>query len=264
MNSSKTLSKFKHKNHKDTSWQKVASWYNDLVGVKGQYFHKKIIIPNITRILDLSKSDKLLDLGCGQGILERNIAVDVKYVGLDLSFDLIQSARKLSTSKNHRFEVRDITKDLNIPEYDFTKAVIILALQNVQNYSKVFENVAKNLKSKGIFVIVLNHPYFRIPKKTSWGIDEASNTQFRRVDEYMTSSKCGIDMTPGGNKRTITWSFHEPLQNYMKALRSHGFVLENMEEWISDKKSGDGPAAAMENKARKEIPMFMCLVARKL
>lgn len=252
------------KNYKDTSWQNVSGWYNDLVGDKGQYFHKKIIIPSVARILEVSKSDKVLDLGCGQGILERNIPVDTKYIGVDLSFGLISQARKLATSKNHRFEVRDITKDLSIPDTDFSIATIILALQNVQDHSKVFENVSKHLKTGGRFLIVLNHPYFRIPKKTSWGIDKESNTQYRRVDEYMTSSKLGIDMTPGGNKPTMTWSFHEPLQNYIKALKKHGFVLENMEEWISDKQSEDGPAANMENKARKEIPMFMCLIASKL
>lgn len=249
---------------KDTSWQKVSTWYNDLVGTKGQYFHKQIIIPNVIKILNITQKDKILDLGCGQGILERSIPSNIDYVGIDLSVDLISSAKRSSTSKQHRFLVRDITKDLQITEDIFSKATIILALQNVQDYTKVFQNVSKHITQNGLFVIVINHPYFRIPKKTAWEIDKKYKIQYRRVDEYMSSSKIGIDMTPGGKKRTFTWSFHEPLQNYANALKKNGFVIEDIEEWVSDKKSEKGPAAQMENKARNEIPMFMCIVSRKI
>ncbi len=247
----------------DTSWQKVSTWYNDLVGNKGQYFHERIIIPKILRMLSLQKEDSLLDLGCGQGILERYIPRDTKYLGIDLSKDLIQHAKNQKRNPEHKFEVADITKIQEFSKSKFSACTIILALQNVEFYSNVFKNVASHIKNEGKFIIVLNHPYFRIPRHTGWGIDEGNKKQYRKVYAYMTSAKIPIDLTPGGEQRTTTWSFHEPLQNYIKSLAKNGFMIEDIEEWVSDKNSV-GKAAKTENIARREIPMFMAIVSRKV
>jgi hypothetical protein len=50
----------------------------------------------------------------------------------------------------------------------------------------------------------------------------------------------------------------------VKALAKAGFAVTNLEEWVSHKKSDSGPRAAEENRARKEIPMFMYLEARMI
>ena len=54
-----------------------------------------------------------------------------------------------------------------------------------------------------------------------------------------------------------TWTFHRPLQSYAKALGEAGFVIESLEEWPSMRKSEPGPRAGEENRARREIPMFL-------
>jgi hypothetical protein len=90
---------------------------------------------------------------------------------------------------------------------------------------------------------------------------------YRRIDSYMSEKTLEIDMTPGkrnvGNKK-YTVSFHRPLQTYFKILSKSGFVVARLEEWISHKKSQMGPHAPEEDRMRKEIPMFMCLEARKM
>ena len=68
-----------------------------------------------------------------------------------------------------------------------------------------------------------------------------------------------MDMT----RHVKTVSFHRPLQVYIKALTKAGFVVSRLEEWISHKKSGSGPRQAAEDTARKEIPLFLCIEARK-
>ena len=50
----------------------------------------------------------------------------------------------------------------------------------------------------------------------------------------------------------------------MKLFAKNGLAITRLEEWISHKQSGAGPRQAAEDKARKEIPMFMCLEIKKL
>ncbi len=79
----------------------------------------------------------------------------------------------------------------------------------------------------------------------------------------MTQLAIPITTHPGhGEKSEITWSYHVPLSKYVEMLSEHGFVIEKLEEWISDKHSV-GDTAKMENRARKEFPLFMALLARK-
>ena len=120
-----------------------------------------------------------------------------------------------------------------------------------------------HLKPEGKFIIVLNHPYFRIPKKTSWGIDVANRVQYRRVDRYLTPQSIPITIHPGQQNSPVTWSFHRPLSDYSRALNLTGMSISLIEEWVSDKVS-QGSAAVMENTARQEIPLFMGILAAKL
>jgi len=60
-----------------------------------------------------------------------------------------------------------------------------------------------------------------------------------------------------------TWSFHYPLSKYSHDLAKNGFVIELIDEWTSDKKS-TGSKAKMEDRARREIPMFMAILAKKI
>ncbi|MFA6361655.1 MAG: SAM-dependent methyltransferase, partial [Candidatus Shapirobacteria bacterium] len=58
----------------NSSWQKVSKWYNQSVGDEGHYYHQHVIMPNLKRILNLKDNESLLDLACGQGVLERNMS----------------------------------------------------------------------------------------------------------------------------------------------------------------------------------------------
>ena len=126
-------------------------------------------------------------------------------------------------------------------------------------------HVGRVLKPGGRFVVVLNHPAFRIPGKSSWGADDAAGIQYRRIDGYMSESRAAIDMNPGKSassasaEKNLTYSFHRPLQVYSKSLANAGFAISRIEEWMSHKESEKGPKKAMEDKARKEFPLFMCL-----
>lgn len=141
------------------------------------------------------------------------------------------------------------------------KITIILALQNIENVHGVLKECSRILKQNGQLFIVLNHPVFRVPKESSWGWDEIRKIQYRRVDSYLSESKVKIQMHPGDKPKEYTWSFHRPLQFYSKSLYKNGFCVSRIEEWNSNKKSEPGPRFQAEDKARKEIPMFLFIEA---
>lgn len=247
----------------NTSWQKVSKWYNKAVGTDGHYYHQAIILPNLKRLLKLDKNSSLLDLACGQGILERYLDKEIDYIGIDLASNLIAEANKKKININHKFLVADVSKELPINKNDFDAGAIILALQNIKKPFGVIRNFSKHLKKDGQLIIVLNHPIFRIPRHSSWGEDMTNNKiQYRRVDDYMTPLEIPIVTNPGKKESENTWSYHYPLSAYSEMLFDNGFFIEKIEEWVSDKKS-TGSNAKVEDRARKEFPLFMAIVARK-
>lgn len=231
------------------------------MGDKGHFFHQTVVIPNSIRLLQIEKTSRVLDVACGQGVLARNIDGEVKYLGVDKATDLIVEAKKRDRNGNHKYIVADATKPLMINE-KFDRASIILALQNIKEPNLAIKNIANKLESGGKFLVVLNHPAFRIPRQSSWEEDKGNKLQYRRVNRYMSPLEIPINAHPGKTNSPVTWSYHHPLEDYTKYLHEAGFLIEVIEEWTSDKQSM-GKKAKQENRAREEFPMFMAILAVK-
>ena len=252
---------------KDTSWNKVAPWYDELLEESPDSFQAKVILPNILRILKIKASMQIIDIACGQGYFSRAFALaGAKVTGVDIAPDLIKKAGERS-SKDISFHVARADKLAFAKDNSFDAGVIILALQNIENLSGTLAEASRVLKPSGRLVIVLNHPAFRIPQRSSWDWDSKIGRQYRRIEAYLKEYKIEIDMTPGEkdkSKKQKTISFHRPLEAYFKSLSSTGFAIAGLEEWVSHKKSQKGPRATEEDRIRKEIPMFLMLEAKKI
>ena len=249
---------------KETSWGVVAGEYKDSFIDKEGSYHATVILPNLLRIVDPKPGMKILEVGCGDGYFASAFAEKgAEVVGSDIAREMIDHAKK----REPKLEWHRAPAD----QLDFAKnnffdtVVVVLALQNIENLSGAFAEAARVLKPGGSVVFVLNHPVFRIPKKSSWGFDEAMSMQYRRLDAYLSEFSEEIDMDPGkefGKRTTI--SFHRPLQLYIKTLAKQGFGVVGFEEWISNKKSQSGPRQKAEDIARKEFPLFLMIKAQKL
>ncbi len=251
-------------NHpKTTSWENSSRWYNELVGARGHYYHEHVIIPGVLRLLNLGRDSSLLDVGCGQGIMGRQLSKHQKYCGIDISNELIKEARERDQKREHIYLVADATKPVRLPEPIFTHATAILSLQNMEDPAPAIALIGKHLTANGRAVLVLNHPYFRIPRHSGWGVEPGNKRQYRWVTSYTSPLSIPITTHPGQKNSARTWSFHQPLSAYTTFLAAAGLAIERIEEWSSDKKS-QGPHAKSEDRARSEIPLFMAIVARKI
>jgi ubiquinone/menaquinone biosynthesis C-methylase UbiE len=181
---------------------------------------------------------------------------------VDSARELIRFAKERS-GEEIRYHIADASDLSILPAEHYSAVACVLAIQNMQHLRLVFENVAHCLSAGGRLVLVMMHPCFRSPKATSWGWDEKAVVQYRRVDRYLLPRKEPIVTHPGKDASKYTWTFHRPIQSYVKALRQAGMLVDAMEEWASHKVSQPGPRSAAENAARKEIPMFLAIRAIK-
>jgi ubiquinone/menaquinone biosynthesis C-methylase UbiE len=246
----------------NTDWTDVADWYDQLVGESGSEFHRHVVVPGVLRLVGESK--KIIDIACGQGVLCRALRErGAEVTGVDMAQPLIQAARERGPGDIH-YHVGD-ARDLSfLPGGQFDAATCVLAIQNMQPIQPVFESAARLLAPLGKLIIVMMHPCFRGPKETAWGWDEKGKVQYRRVDRYLLPRKSPIVTHPGKSADQYTWSFHKPIEAYVKSLRNAGLLIDAIEEWPSHKTSTSGPRAAAENTARKEIPMFMAMRGVKI
>ncbi|HVV38944.1 MAG TPA: class I SAM-dependent methyltransferase [Candidatus Paceibacterota bacterium] len=249
-----------HKSSK-TSWGKVADWYGEYLGNEDTY-QAKVILPNLLRVLSLKPGEKVLDLACGQGFFAREFAkAGAQVVGADIAKELIAEAKKAGGPVE--YYVAPASHLSFAKDAEFDAVVCVLALQNMEDINAVFKEVRRVLKPEGRFVIVLNHPAFRVLKRSAWGWDESASVQYRRIDGYLSAAKISVDMHPGAASSTKTISYHRSLQDFFKALRGASFAVTALEEWTSHKTSEKGPRQAGEDAARKEIPLFMLIEAQR-
>lgn len=253
----------KSNNNNKTSWGGVAGWYDDLLK-KEHTYQSEVILPNLLKLMDIKKSDNILDLACGQGYFTREFAkLGLKITGVDVSKELIKIALDQNV-QNIDYKVSSADNLSFLKDKSLDKISIILALQNINNLAGVIKECSRVLKSKGKLYIVLNHVAFRVPQKSDWGYDEKKKVQYRRVEKYLSEFMINIDMNPGEKiqkNKAYTVSFHRPLQTYFKTLNFSGLSVSGFEEWVSNKKSQEGPRQKAEDIARREIPMFMCIEA---
>lgn len=247
----------------DSSWGKVASWYDALLEKDSDTYQTQVILPNVMRVLAIQGRERVIDIACGQGFFTRAChEAGAIAVGADISPELIALARTQSP-KEIAFHAAP-AHELNFAkDGSFDTALIVLAIQNIEKMDATFAEAHRVLAPGGRMILVLNHPAFRVLKHSSWGYDAESQTQYRRVDRYLSAEKVLVDMHPGKKESTQTVSYHRSLQDISKALRKNGFSITSLEEWISHRSSEKGPRQDAENTARKEIPLFMMLEVTK-
>lgn len=253
----------------DTSWEKVAAWYDTLIDESRSDHYRDVILPGTLRLLGAKPGERILDVACGQGVLCRRLgALGIESLGIDSAASLVevarQRARREAPTKSPEFRVGDARDLPRLAGGPFDAATCIMALMNIDPLEPVIRGVARLLRPGGGFVGVILHPAFRAPQQSAWGWD--GPRQYRRVDGYLSTGQAPITMNPGaaahGSEPVTTWTFHRPLQAYIRMLADAGFVVESLEEWPSSRTSEPGPRAKEENRARREIPLFLAFRAR--
>ena len=165
---------------KDTSWGPVADWYDNLLNTDPDNYQRQVILPNLLRLVDPKPGQQILDLACGSGFFAQELAKACPtiggIVGVDVSTELINLAKKLATPRV-TYVVSPAHQLAALKDHLFDTVISVLAIQNIAEVKEVFAAVKKVLKPGGKFIIVMNHPAFRIPGGSAWVWDEGTKKQ---------------------------------------------------------------------------------------
>jgi len=250
----------------NTSWDPLARWYDGWVGQDGSRHHRQLAIPAVLELLELQPGQRILDIGCGQGVLAPYVArTNAKYTGVDLSASLLQLARQRH-GKQGRFLRADACRLAARPGLlpgSFDAVIFLLSIQDMQPLQPVLQTAAAMLVPGGRMVILMTHPCFRIPRQSGWSWDPGRKLQSRRVDRYLTPLTVPLKAYPG-SQHGVSHSFHRPLGAYINALAACDLLVDNLLEIPSHLAKHTGAFAKAKARAQAEIPLFLGLRARKV
>ena len=248
----------------ETSWERVAAWYDGWVGDRGSAYHRQLAIPAVLDLLQPERGEEVLDVGGGQGVLATYLAdAGASVTIVDASAKLISAAKGRHRSvRGARFLVGDARRLQAVADVQagsFDAAVFLLSIQDMDPLDDVVAGVDWALKPVSRVVLLMTHPAFRQPRHSGWGVDEGRKLTYRRIDGYLGEMAVPMKSLGGGPP---TRSFHRPISTYVNALAEAGFATDAMLE-VPDLPPDRRPGRAVRGDARAnaEIPIFLGLRA---
>jgi ubiquinone/menaquinone biosynthesis C-methylase UbiE len=248
----------------ETSWERVATWYDGWVGDHGSTYHRELAIPATLDLLDPRPGERILDVGGGQGVLAPYLAdAGAEVTVVDASAKLIAAAKRRHRSeRNARFLVGDARRLPSVAGLEpgsFDGAAFLLSIQDMDPLDDVVRGIDWALADRARVVVLMTHPAFRQPRHSGWGQDEGRKLTYRRVDAYLGEMAVPMKSLGGG---PATRSFHRPIGAYVNALADAGFLTDAMLE-LPDLPPDVRPGRASRGDARAaaEIPIFLALRA---
>ncbi|HZS93367.1 MAG TPA: methyltransferase domain-containing protein [Chloroflexota bacterium] len=249
-----------------TSWDALAQWYDGWVGEGGSQHHQQVAVPAVLRLLELQPGERVLDIGAGQGVLAPFVLrAGAEYLGVEAGPRLAGMARRHHpTAQFVVGDARSLPAIREITAAAFDAVVFLLSLQDMDPLAPVLEGAAWALKSRGRVVVLLTHPAYRVPRQSGWGWDEGRKLVYRRVDRYLTPLPVPMKPFPGRDVRGFTRSFHRPIEEYVNGLGANGLLVDRVAELPGIKLPSVGPSKKADELARREIPLFLAIRARKV
>jgi ubiquinone/menaquinone biosynthesis C-methylase UbiE len=250
----------------ETSWERVATWYDGWVGDRGSMYHRQIAIPAVIELLDPRTGDEILDVGGGQGVLAPYLVeAGARVTVVDASRRLIAAARRrYAALRDARFvegDARRLHAVSEIQPHAYDAAVFLLSIQDMDPLEEVVRSVDWALKPAASVVLLMTHPAFRQPRHSGWGVDQGRKLTYRRIDSYLTPMAVPMKSLGGGPP---TRSFHRPISSYVNAFSQAGFATDAMLELPDlppDRRPGR--TARGDERAQREIPIFLAMRAAR-
>ena len=148
-------------------WNQNAEFWDCSMGDESNDFHREVVRPKVTELLNPDPTDYILDIACGNGNYSAYLAEKaVSVLAFDYSEKMVELAKKRQKryADHIEFCVADATNETSLMALKrnkpFTKAVSNMAVMDITDIKPLFTSVYKLLEDNGVFVFATQHPCF--------------------------------------------------------------------------------------------------------
>lgn len=220
-------------------WDAKAAFWDEQMG-DGNQFQRELIGPPVERLLAMRPGERILDVGCGNGVSSRRLAqLGAHVVAIDYSAEFLELARRRSPERAERIDYRliDATDEvqlLALGEGQFDALLCNMVLMDMPVIDPLLRAARRLLTPGGRFVFSIQHPAFNsnatclVAESVTRSDGQEIATHAVKISDYLT--------TPAGKGTGMLgepeshWYFHRPLHALLGAFFRTGFVLDGWEE----------------------------------
>ncbi len=203
-------------------WEAHARWWQDEFtdGVDPEYTEQ--ILPMVRAAMP--PGGLVIDVGCGEGQVARELAEGRTVVGLDPAWAQVTVATERGGGPTY---LQGSASDLPFRDGVADGAVACLVFEHIAELDQALAEVARVLRPGGTFLFLLNHPLLQTPD-SGWIDDQILDPpeQYWRVGPYLPEA----DTLEQVERGVFIRFFHRPLGRYLNSARAAGLVLEEMLE----------------------------------
>ncbi|MEI6830742.1 MAG: class I SAM-dependent methyltransferase [Synechococcaceae cyanobacterium ELA445] len=207
-------------------WDMVAKSRDDQLRSGLDVSYDQVLSPAILQLIQAKSSHRVLDVGCGSGVLAERIAyLAQSVVGVDPSQKSIALARA-STLRPANTEYISESIEAYSDNYQgefFDIAIANMVLQDAADLTAVLDSVARVLRCDGTFVCTITHPCFW---PAYWGYDRCEWFDYGKEIAIDAPFRISSVEEPVGR----TTHFHRPLGQYVTAFHDTNFQVDSLVE----------------------------------
>lgn len=233
-------------------WDKVAPYRDKQLRNGIDISYHQVLVPEVMKLLKRFKGNRILDVGCGTGVLTEKIASERDFVcGVDISSVSISIAKESNLfAKNIEYYISAIDK-FNLPvklNGGFDIAVANMVLMDVMNLRKSLDSIFNLLKSEGVLIATITHPCFW---PDYWGY--GNELWFNYYEEQQIAHPFVTHTDRVGIAETV--HVHRPLEFYLQTFCNSGFKIDYIGEPLP---VGPVPKDYLTTMKRPRFLSFLC------
>ena len=229
-------------------WNENAAEWTRGVRAGWDVYRRFMHDPAFYRLLPPLAGQKVLDLGCGEGLSSRQLAdMGATVVGIDVSDAMIVAAREHEKAEPHGivFHTASGSAMETLTDASFDAVVSVMALMDLSDYPACTKEVARVLKPGGLFQFSILHPCVHTPVfqwvTTADGRAGLAIGNYFGLDPLQPQDK--VDQWHWSNAPPEAHAAERPMRvprfwrtvsEYLNVLLENGFVLSHVAEPYAD------------------------------
>ena len=195
----------------------------------GWFYNEMLEMPAVLGLLGNIKGKKILDLGCGTGIYAKLLTKKGAIVkGFDISSEMIKIAKRENPSLDLK-----IGSAYSIPFNEkFDIVLASLVVHYMKDWDKMFSEIKRVLKNKGILIFSTGNPVGEFPNKVFIG-----KKKIKIFGNYFDEGKKSAIWHNIRGKDLKIYSYHITYETLIKRILRNGFEIIDYKDAFPIKKS---------------------------